>query len=85
MYNRFEYIKRRTRELGTLLNLRCFVLLDNNGNSIMVKFQAYNETSCWKTTINTQFSDHVQDKSYINMHLKKASFSLVERKYDATS
>lgn len=85
MYNRFEYIKRRTRELGTLLNLRCFVLLDNNGNSIMVKFQAYNETSCWGTTISSQFQDHIQDKSYINMHLKKAAFSLVERKYDATS
>ena len=85
MYNRFEYIKRRTKELGTLLNLRCFVLLDNNGNSIMVKFQSYNETSCLETTINTQFSDHVQDKSYINMHLKKAAFSLVERKYDANS
>lgn len=83
MYNRFEYIKRRTKELGELLNLRCFVLLDNNTNSITVKFQAYNETSYWGTTINTQFSDHVQDKSYINMHLKKAAFSLVERKYDA--
>lgn len=85
MYNRFEYIKRRTRELGELLNLRCFVEISNETNSITVEFKDFDDTSCWGTTINSQFSDHVQDKSYINMHLKKAAFSLVERKYDANS
>lgn len=85
MYNRFEYIERRTKELGKLLNFRYHVEIDNNMNSITVGFKAYNEASYWRTTINSQFSDHVQDKSYINMHLKKAAFSLVERKYDANS
>lgn len=85
MYNRFKYIKRRTRELSALLRLVYHIEIDNNTNSITVEFKAYNETSCWGTTINSQFQDHVQDKSYINMHLKKAAFSLVERKYDATS
>lgn len=83
MYNRFEYIKRRTKELSELLNIRCSVEIDNNTNSITVEFKAFNDTSCWGTTINSQFSNHIQDKSYINMHLKKAAFSLVERKYDA--
>lgn len=85
MYNRFEYIKRRTRELSALLHLIYYVEIDNDTNSITVKFKAFNDTSCWGTTISSQFQDHVQDKSYINMHLKKAAFSLVERKYDATS
>ena len=85
MYNRFEYIKRRTRELSALLRLVYYIEIDNNTNSITVEFKAYNEKSCWGTTINSQFQDHVQDKSYINMHLKKAAFSLVERKYDDTS
>ena len=85
MYNRFEYIKRRAKELSELLNLRCYVEIDNNTNSITVEFKDYNDTSYWGTTINSQFLDHVQDKSYINMHLKKAAFSLVERKYDANS
>lgn len=85
MYNRFEYIKRRAKELSELLNLRCYVEIDNNTNSITVKFKAFNDISCWGTTISSQFQDHVQDKSYINMHLKKAAFSLVERKYDANT
>ena len=84
MYNRFEYIKRRTKELGKLLNFRYHVEIDNNTNSITVGFKAYNEASYWKTTIRTNF-DNYQDKQYINRNLQKAAFSLAERKYDANS
>ena len=84
MYNRFEYIKRRTKELGELLNLCYSVQIDNNIDLITVQFEIFEDFSIWNTTIRTNFDNH-QDKQYINRHLKKAAFSLVERKYDANS
>lgn len=84
MYNRFEYIKRRAKELSELLNLCYSVQIDNNIDLITVQFEILLDVSIWNTTIKTNLDNH-QDKQYINRHLKNAAFSLIERKYDANS
>ncbi len=85
MYNRFEYIERKSKELSNLLNLCYSVKIDRNTNLITVKFKIFEDISIWYTPIKTIFQNQHQDKQYIDRHLKNAAFFLAERKYDANS
>ena len=82
MYNRYEYIRRRAKELSRLCWLSHSVSINNSINAISVTVSKEQRVHEFVFTINNLFPKEEIDKRYINNHLKKLFFDLIEECFD---
>lgn len=82
MYNRYEYIRRRAKELSRLCWLSHKVSINNDLNAITVTVSKENRVHEFVFTINQLFPKKNIDRKYINNHLKKLYFDLIEECFE---
>ena len=82
MYNRYEYIRRRSKELSRLCWLPHSVSINNSINVISVTVSKEQRVHEFVFTITQLFQKEEIDKRYINNHLKKLFFDLIEECFD---
>lgn len=82
MYNRYEYIRRRAKELSRLCWFSQKVSINNDLNAITVTVSKEYRVHEFVFTINQLFPKEEIDKRYINNHLKKLFFDLIEECFD---
>ena len=82
MYNRYEYIRCRAKDLSRLCWISHKVSINNDLNAITVTVSKEFRVHEFVFTINHLFPKEEIDKRYINNHLKKLFFDLIEECFD---
>lgn len=77
-YNRYEYIRKRSRDLARLCWMSQQVSIDYKIGSISVSMRHGSIVHEYMFSITPTFQKVDVDKRYINTHLKKLCFDLIE-------